>query len=328
MSDGGRAQNAAADGFPMDPRTKSMPGARAAAYTLGLDLGGTSVKSVAVTTTGDTLGRFHEAFDLAEPMAFARCVASVVARASDALGAPARIGLSAPGIAAKDGRSIAVMPGRFDGLEGLVWADFLSRPDGVPVLNDAHAALLGEVWLGAARGCRDVLLLTLGTGVGGAVMSDGRLLRGHIGKAGHLGHVSLDPEGAPDICGTPGSLEDAIGNHNIAARTGGRFGTTHDLIRACAEGDAAAREVWHRSLRALAAALVSFGNVLDPEVVILGGGIAQAGEALFTPLRELLATREWRPGGQGMRLVAAQLGEHAGAYGAAWNATGSPSDAR
>lgn len=315
-------------GFHMDPRTRSMTDARAVAYTLGLDLGGTSVKSVAVTSSGETLGRFHEAFDLAKPMAFARCIASVVAQATDALGAPSRIGLSAPGIAAKDGRSIAVMPGRFDGLEGLVWAEFLSRPDGVPVLNDAHAALLGEVWLGAARGCRDVLLLTLGTGVGGAAMSDGRLLRGHIGKAGHLGHISLDPEGPPDICGTPGSLEDAIGNHNIAARTGGRFGTTHDLIRACADGDAAAREVWQRSLRALAAALVSLGNVLDPEVVILGGGIARADEALFAPLHELLATREWRPGGQGMRLVAALLGEHAGAYGAAWNAAFSPTDAR
>ena len=309
-----------ADRFPMDPQPISMPVTRTAAYTLGLDLGGTSVKSVAVTAVGETLGRFHEPFDLGRPMAFAGCVASVVAKATDALGTPARIGLSAPGIAAKDGRSIAVMPGRFEGLEGLVWGDFLSRPDGVPVLNDAHAALLGEVWLGAASGCRDVLLLTLGTGVGGAAMSDGHLLRGHTGKAGHLGHLSLDPEGAPDICGTPGSLEDAIGNHNIAARSGGRFATTHDLIRACADGDEAAREVWQRSLRALAAALVSFGNVLDPEVVILGGGIARAEEALFTPLRDLLATREWRPGGQGMRLVAALLGEHAGAYGAAWNA--------
>ena len=312
----------------MDPQTKAMPGARPTAYTLGLDLGGTSVKSVAVTAAGETLGRFHQPFDLGQPMAFAECVASVVAKATDALGAPARIGLSAPGIAAKDSRAIAVMPGRFEGLEGLVWADFLSRPDGVPILNDAHAALLGEVWLGAARGCRDVLLLTLGTGVGGAAMSDGRLLRGYTGKAGHLGHLSLDPEGAPDICGTPGSLEDAIGNHNIAARTGGRFTTTHDLIRACADGDEAARDVWQRSLRALAGALVSFGNVLDPEVVILGGGIARAEEALFRPLRDLLATREWRPGGQGMRLVAAELGEHAGAYGAAWNAMGSPIDAR
>jgi len=178
-------------------------------YLLGLDLGGTSVKGVAVTPDGQTLAKFHESFVLAEPMAFARCVASVAANATEQLGRPDRIGLSAPGIAAKDGRSIAFMPGRFPGLEGLIWADYLKRADGVPVLNDANSALLGEVWLGAARGARDAILLTLGTGVGGAALVDGRLLRGHTGKAGHLGHVSLDPDGAPDICHCPGSLETA-----------------------------------------------------------------------------------------------------------------------
>jgi len=289
-------------------------------YLLGLDLGGTSVKGVAVTPDGQTLAKFHESFVLAEPMAFARCVASVAANATEQLGRPDRIGLSAPGIAAKDGRSIAFMPGRFPGLEGLIWADYLKRADGVPVLNDANSALLGEVWLGAARGARDAILLTLGTGVGGAALVDGRLLRGHTGKAGHLGHVSLDPDGAPDICHCPGSLETAMGNYNIAERTQGRFATTHDLIRAHEQGDAFATEVWLKSVRALAAAIASFGNVLDPGVVILGGGIARAGETLFQPLRACLGDMEWRPGGQGVRLVPAQLGELAGAYGAAWNA--------
>lgn len=289
-------------------------------YLLGLDLGGTSVKAVAVTSGGETLDRFHEPFDLAEPLAFARAVRRVLDNASARWGAPLRVGLSAPGIAAGDGRSIAFMPGRFEGLEGLDWSAHLCRPDGVPVLNDAQSALLGEVWCGAAAGAVNAMLLTLGTGVGGAAMVDGHLLRGHLGKAGHLGHVSLDPDAPRDICRTPGSLENAIGNHNIAERSGGRFATTHDLVRAHEAGDPFATAVWIRSVRSLAAAIASLGNVLDPEVVIIGGGVARSGESLFRPLQAFLEEWEWRPGGSGLRLVAASLGELAGAYGAAWNA--------
>jgi glucokinase len=95
------------------------------------------------------------------------------------------------------------MQGRLNGLQGFVWTDFLDSPRPVVVLNDAHAALLGEVWKGAARGYNNVILLTLGTGVGGALLIDGRLAQGNIGRAGHLGHVSLNSDGAPDIAGTP-----------------------------------------------------------------------------------------------------------------------------
>jgi len=302
------------------PSTHGGSDARPQRYQLGLDLGGTSVKAVAVTSAGESLERFHEPFELAEPLAFARAVRAVLHRATATLGVPAAVGLSAPGIAAKDGRSIAFMPGRFEGLEGLVWGEYLGRNEGVPVLNDAQSALLGEVWCGAALGARNVVLLTLGTGVGGAAMVDGRLLRGHTGKAGHLGHVSLDPTGERDICRTPGSLEDAIGNHNISRRSGGRFATTHDLVRAHESGDPFATAVWLRSVRALASAIASFGNILDPEVVIVGGGVARSGDSLFRPLREFLDDWGWRPGGSGLRLVAAELGEWAGACGAAWNA--------
>ena len=109
---------------------------------------------------------------------------------------PAVYGLAAPGIANPDGRSIWWMQGRRDEMQGLDWSSHLETASAVRVLNDAQAALLGEVWQGAARGCRNVLLLTLGTGVGGAAIVDGRLIRGHLGRAGHFGHVSLDPLGS------------------------------------------------------------------------------------------------------------------------------------
>lgn len=286
-------------------------------YLLGLDLGGSSVKAVAVTPDGQTLERGNESFDPAQSGAFAVTVRHLFDGIAGRLGAPLRVGVSAPGLASRDGRSIAFMPGRLDGLVGLNWGRHLGRSDAVPVLNDAHAALAGEVWLGAARGLTNVLLLTLGTGVGGAAMVDGRLLRGHSGKAGHLGHVSLDPNGVADITGIPGSLEDAIGNHNIASRSDGRFDTTHALIQAHEAGDAAASTIWERSVRALAAAIASFTNILDPEAVILGGGIARCQETLYRPLRRWVEEFEWKVCGHQVRLLPAELGELAGAYGAA-----------
>ncbi len=290
-------------------------------FGLGIDLGGSSVKLVAVTPGGATLGRLNLEFDATVEGGWAEAIAGGVARLQEAHGArPAFMGVSAPGLAARDGRSIAHMPGRLQGLEGLDWSRRLAYDRPVPVLNDAHAALLGEGWLGAARGFENVIMLTLGTGVGGAAMVDGRLLRGHIGRAGHLGHTSLDIFGPPDVCGTPGSLEVAIGNCTIRERTAGRFQSTHELVAAHLAGDAGATDCWLRSVRALACGIVSFINLFDPEAVIVGGGIARAGEALWAPLRCEVAALEWRPGGRAAQLLPAQLGELAGAYGAARNA--------
>jgi glucokinase len=288
-------------------------------YGIGIDLGGSSVKAVAVTPEGKALVRCNEAFDPSRPMHFAETIRALVQRFEKEQGRPAnRIGLSAPGLAAKDGHSIAFMPGRLDGLVGLVWSQYLETPFLVPVLNDAHGALLGEVWQGAARGCHNVIMITLGTGVGGAAMVDGRLLRGHTGKAGHLGHSTVNSDGAPDICNMPGSLEVAMGNCTIRERSGGRFETTHDLIVAHLAGDSDASRVWLRSVRELACAIASFTNVLDPEVAVIGGGIARAGKALFEPLEKFVREMEWQTGTEGVRIVPAQLGEYAGAFGAAW----------
>jgi glucokinase len=221
---------------------------------------------------------------------------------------------------ARDQRSIAFMPGRLPGLEGLVWEEFLGVAHPVPVLNDAQAALLGEVWRGAARRTRNALLLTLGTGVGGAAMVDGHLLRGHTGRAGHFGHISLNPAGPLDIVNTPGSLEDQIGDCTVKQRSNGRFDSTAALVAAVRRGDAEGLRIWRRSIEALAAAIASLINVLDPEKIILGGGIAQAGAALLRPLQDCLDKFEWRPAGARVPLLRAQLGERAGAFGAAWNA--------
>ena len=282
---------------------------------VGIDLGGTQIKGVLLTNEGEVLR--HELRATQDDGGDSRKWAETVRTLVRELGSEFPVGISAPGLAAGDRRSIAFLPQRLCGIEGLDWAEFFGRTGIVPVTNDAHSSLLGEVWLGAARGLRDAILLTLGTGVGGAILSDGNLLRGHIGRAGHLGHTCLDVNGPPSITGMPGALECAIGNWNIRARSGGRFATTHALIEAYRAGDEFARHTWLTSIRALACALASFINILDPEAIILGGGIAQAGDALFDPLREELAKVEWRPAGQTVRLLPAELGEWAGAIGAA-----------
>jgi glucokinase len=135
-----------------------------------------------------------------------------------------------------------------------------------------------------------------------------------------LGHISLDPRGQPDIVNTPGSLEDAIGEHTLRARSNGQFTSTHELVTAYRRGSSEATRIWLTSIEALGAALAGLINVLDPELVVIGGGIADADEALFEPLQAVLDRFEWRPAGARVRLVKAALGHNAGASGAAFGA--------
>jgi glucokinase len=287
-------------------------------YAIGCDIGVTNVKTVLVTPDGTVFSR-HMTDTRAESPDWPQRVKHLLESLQSQHGRARSIGIAAPGIAASSGESIFWMQGRLDEVQGLNWALHLGRPAPIPVINDAQAALLGEVWQGAARGARDVAMLTLGTGVGGALMVDGRLLRGALGRAGHLGHVSLDPDGPPDVTNCPGSLESAVGNVTVEARTAGRFRTTHELIASHLGGDAEASRVWLRSVQALAAAVASIVNVADPDTFIIGGGIARAGAALFDPLRDYLDRYEWRPHGRRVKVVPAALGEYAGALGAARN---------
>lgn len=288
-------------------------------YAIGIDIGVTNTKCVCVTPAGEILAR-QTMPTQSESARWPDRIREQVERIESDRGITRAIGIAAPGIASPDGTCISWMQGRLHEVQGLDWAKVLGRAHPVPILNDAQAALLGEVWLGAAKGARNVLMLTLGTGVGGALMMDGRLLKGHIGRAGHLGHISLDPHGDRDIVNTPGSLEEAIGNCTIERRTKGRFASTHDLIAAHESGDADATKLWLESINNLAAGIASLINIADPQIVILGGGIAGAGASLFVPLEEAIEKFEWRPNGHRVRIVPAMLGEYAGALGAAWNA--------
>ncbi|BCS31000.1 sugar kinase [Luteitalea sp. TBR-22] len=285
---------------------------------IGIDVGGTFTKLVVLDAAGTPVDRSRIPTDDSPARQLAADVARELARL-EMLHGPARVGVACPGLVRDD--TVVWMRGRLEELQGLDWAAALGRSARVPVINDAQAALAGEVALGAGRGCRDVVLLTIGTGVGGAVMCDGRVLRGHVGRAGHLGHMAVSAPGEKDIVNTPGSLEEAIGNCSIVRRTAGRCSDTAALVAAHRQGEAWASAVWESSVQLLAAGIVSIVNAVDPARVILGGGIAMhAGESLLAPLRRWMDEYEWRPLGEGVEIVLAELGEEAGAIGAAAHA--------
>jgi glucokinase len=295
-------------------------------HVIGIDIGGTNIKAALFDApTGACLSRqttlTRDGESEGDLPAWADGVRTLVEEFERDCGEKQlAVGISAPGLVKRDGSCIGWMPGRLRGIENFLWADYLGRK--TTVLNDAHAALLGEVWQGAAIRKKNVLLLTIGTGVGGAAMCDGRLVTGHIGRAGHFGHISLDPTGAPTVAGMPGGLENAIGNATISERSEGRFSTTRDLLEAVSASDDFAIEIWRRSVRSLAAGVASLINCFDPETFILGGGISTgAGEALLRSLGGFLQEMEWRPGGNRVNVVLAELGEWAGTYGAAHRAS-------
>ncbi len=283
---------------------------------IGIDLGGTRIKAVAIDESGKILYRHHQPTNDDVDTAWKKAVEKAVhdiqnkIKSSDTL-----VGISAPGLPDASNSAIAYMPGRLQGLENFVWTDFLKAK--TYVLNDAISAMMAEARFGAAKNKKNVIMLTLGTGVGGAIMIEGKPYQGAFNKAGHIGHMVIDSEGDIGITGMPGSLENAIGNCSIEKRSSGKFSSTSQLIEAVRKGDSFAGEVWLTSVKKLAIGLASLTNILSPEMFVLGGGITEAGKDLFEPLEMYMSNYEWRTGGNRAEIVKAQYGEFAGAVGAA-----------
>lgn len=290
---------------------------------LGIDLGGTHIKG-ALLHDGTIIDQYHtDTHDLPDlvhqsskeqwKQAMQTMVDTVKQQYSDQAIA---LGLAAPGIPDQAYTMIKYMPGRLQGLEELHWADFLEEPS-VRVLNDAQAALLAESRLGAAQNAQNAVLLTLGTGVGGGLLINGKPYGGSFQWAGHIGHTVVDSDGVPDITRMPGSIEEAIGNVSLPRRSLGRYQTTHRLVDDYQQGDPFASFLWLTSVQKLACTLASLVNLISPDVIVLGGGIAKAGDALYQPLASFMDVYEWQPGGQRTPIRQAVFDDYAGAVGAA-----------
>jgi len=284
--------------------------------TIGIDLGGTRIKAVAIDESGNILYQNYQPTNDGDDSIWKQAVSTAVQEIQDKIqDKNAVIGISAPGLPNSSNSAIAYMPGRLQGLENFIWTDFLKSK--TFVLNDAISAMMAEARFGAAKGRKNVIMLTLGTGVGGAILIDGKPYQGAFNKAGHLGHMVIDSDGEPDVIGIPGSLEDAIGNCTILKRSQGKYESTHQLLEAYRNGDSFASEIWLTSVKKLAIGLAALTNILSPEMIILGGGITEADNDLFEPLEKFMVNYEWRIGGNKTEIVKAQYGDLAGAVGVA-----------
>ncbi len=287
------------------------------ASVIGIDLGCTNIKGVLVNEEGKLLEELQCQTNEKEERQWKSAVAEIVhALSKKANGLPVPVGLSAPGLASSNNDCIVLMPDRLAGLEKFIWTDFLGMP--TYVLNDAHAALMAEARFGAAKGYQNVVLLTLGTGVGGGLFIRGELQQGLLQRAGHFGHVSLDADSdACDVTNMPASLENAIGDLTVSIRSFGKYTSTVELVEAYRKGEPIAQYVWLHSIKKLAVGLCSFINIISPELIVIGGGISRAGDDLFHPLKEFMAIFEWQHSGVRTPVVPAMYSEFSGAIGAA-----------
>lgn len=307
---------------------------------VGIDVGGTKCLGVALAAAGtahhvsiDADARQltpHDADELIDVLA------SIVESLAANVGEPGSIGVGAPGLITRHGvlRSSPNVPDVIElDIAGRLGAR-LGRD--VTVGNDATCAALAEWRAGAARGHDDVVMVTLGTGIGGGIVSGGHLVLGHNGFAGEFGHMVVDPHGPPCPCGRHGCWERYASGSGLAqlARTaavGGRLRRVVELaggevalvrgehVQAAAErGDEAALAVIDEFARWVALGLVNLTNALDPAVFVLGGGLAEGAHLYLEPIqrwfRDLLYAPDRRPH---PALHFAELGEHAGAIGAA-----------
>lgn len=274
------------------------------AFAIGIDIGGTAIKGAVVGSSGKLLASFRE--DSPRTTSSLQEFVRTVRKNAEVplLG----VGIGCKGVINAATTHVNRLPGNLNFLEGYNLSE-LAKVDDLLICadNDARTALVAEVLWGAARGRRNVVLLTLGTGVGGAALVDGVIVRGASGAACHLGHVTLDIRGGLCICGNYGCLETCFSSRAIesayfahlhrasstrlALDEAGRVPNTEAIFQAAAAGDPSAQRVLDLAFESLTAALVSFMNVFDPELIILGGNVAAAGPQLLARLQEEVARR-------------------------------------
>lgn len=227
-------------------------------------------------------------------------------------------GISAPGLVDQNNKMILHMPERLKGIEQFNWS--LAANTNIEVINDGHAAALAEYEsFYKKKGIKNMLLLTLGTGVGGGIIIDGKIYQGNLQRAGHVGHMTIDHMGVPTMTNIPGSLEQALGNFSVKSRSNGKYKSVRKLVAAYKKGKPLATYWWLSSIQQLATALASLTNILSPEIIILGGGISSgAKKSLLKPLKKFMTLYEWQPEGNKTKIKRSKHGSYAGAIGAAF----------
>lgn len=308
-------------------------------HYVGIDLGGTELKIGIIDERGNILHKDSFKTDTAQPAKqivehMASCTRAVVKQAGLALAQISGVGIGSPGLLNPEKGQLKIVV-NIPTLNDVFIAPELTRILGIPAFldNDVNAMALAEMYYGAARGYRHVVCLTLGTGVGGGLIFEGKLYRGASFTAGEIGHMSIDPDGLHCPCGNYGCLERYVGRDGIVTRfktflnkgisssisqflEKGEI-TPRSISRAAESNDALSLEVLTETGKILGIALASLANVLNPEVFVVGGGIANAGDLILEPSRHELKKRAYTIPAQAVKVLQAKLRNDAGIVGAA-----------
>lgn len=312
-----------------------------APYIVGVDLGGTTLTAGIVTKEGEVL-RTHQRPTGAErgPEFVIRNLAEAVEAVlsehgldkSEVVG----VGMGIPGHILSE-QGICLFSPNFVGWRNVKVTDPIEERLGlkVTIMNDVNTAALGEWWFGAGRGADSMVMLTLGTGIGGGIIVNGDIVLGHTEAAGEVGHQTIIPDGPRCGCGNHGCIEalaarDAIVGRALLKLQQGRRSILPKLVEgdlkrldpkviedAARMGDEVAREVYEETGYYLGIAVANLASVLDPEVIVIGGAIAKAGDLIFEPVRRTVAARCQMTEFDPQRIVPAELGELSGVVGGA-----------
>ena len=304
-----------------------------AGLIFAVDLGGTYLRAAAVDSEGAVIKRLKlRTPQTGDPQDIIRILAGALTACQREVDQIRALSIVVPGpVDAKAGKVVRApnLPclNGFD-LVGTL-ADELRLP--VVIENDANAAAIGELWQGAARGCRTIICLTLGTGVGGGIILDGKLWRGATNAAAEIGHMTVEPfGGVPCGCGSRGCLEvyasataivrmarEAKPHYPASRLCTGDGLTAEDVYRSALEGDELSIEVFQRVGAYLGIGLANLINILNPEMIVIGGGVANAWDLFASDMRQQVSQRAFPLLGAEVKIVRAQCDDDAGLLGAA-----------
>lgn len=312
-------------------------------WIVGVDLGGTSVKLAFIQEDGEILHKWEIPTDKSEQgKNILPDIAESIQRKMDELGETKErligIGMGAPGAVDKE-KGIIYEAVNLGWPKNYPIVKLLSDLSGLPVEidNDANCAALGEMWKGAGNGAKNIACVTLGTGVGGGIIVNGDIVQGVKGAAGEIGHITIIPEGgAPCNCGKTGCLEtvaSATGIVRVAKDTIIQYEgesslkdlyiskgsiEAKDVFDCMNQGDTLSASIIEQIMLHLGLVLANIGNVLNPEKIVIGGGVSKAGDLLLNPLQKYFNQFAYSAVSASTELAIATLGNDAGILGAAW----------
>ncbi len=319
-----------------------MPGP----YYVGVDLGGTNIKAGVCDVEGKVLS--HLSVPTQVDHGRDQVVANIAGAAEQAISLAkvaradvAGIGIGSPGPMSHR-RGLVINPGNLPCMQNTPLRDIIRQKTGIPTTleNDANAAAFGEYWAGAGKGVKDLVMFTLGTGVGGGVIAEGKLLRGYYENGSELGHILVQPGGRLCSCGQRGCVEAYSSAHFLARHAedliasgkpsslkkytdAGQMVMAEHVVAAAKAGDEVAQKAWHDACYYLAVTIVTMQHVSNPQRVVLAGGLIAAGDYLLEPVRRYFHELTWRLLDDYPEILLAGLGNDAGFIGAAacaWDA--------